>query len=284
MKKGSYLYFKRRLKNFISKIFAYLMTSVSLFFLGWLLFSLITYGSSHFNLSLFMETTPPPGMEGGLLNAILGSLMMVGLAVLMGTPIAVVVAVYLTEYGSPGYFASMLKYVNDILLSAPSIILGLFIYQIYVLRYGSFSGWAGVLALSLIVFPIVVRASENVLTLIPDHLKEAAAALGTPKWKTIIFLILPISRTGIVTGAVLAFARVSGETAPLLFTALNNQFMNLDLNKPMASLPVVIFQFAMSPYDDWHKIAWSGALFLTLIVLTLNVCVRLIFRQKIILH
>lgn len=264
MKKGSYLYFKRRQKNFISKIFAYLTMSISLFFLGWLLFSLITYGSSHFNLSLFMEITPPPGMEGGLLNAILGSLMMVGLAVLMGTPIAVIVAVYLSEYGSSRYFASILKYVSDILLSVPSIILGLFIYQIYVLRHGSFSGWAGVLVLSLIVFPIVVRTSENVLTLIPDQLREAAAALGTPKWKIIVFLILPIARMGIVTGAILAFARVSGETAPLLFTALNNQFMNLDLNKPMASLPVVIFQFAMSPYDEWHKMAWSGALLLNL--------------------
>lgn len=278
------VYFKRYLKDFISKIFAHLMILIAILFLGWLLFSLVKYGMPHLTLTTFTEITPPPHVPGGLLNAILGSFLMVGLAVLIGTLIGIIVAIYLSEYSSSNFFSALLRFINNILISSPSIIFGLFIYKIYVLKSKSFSGWAGIFSLTLLVFPIVIRATENVLVLVPKNMKEAAIALGVPKWRMLTFLILPISKMGIIIGIVLAFARISGETAPLLFTALNNQFMNLDLNKPMASLPVVIYQYAMSPYDDWHSLAWTGALLITLFVLMLNISVRVLFRKKIIIR
>lgn len=278
------LYYYREVKDFLAKLLAIAATLTTLAILAWILLSIILRGLPHLNLSIFTEITPPPGSDGGLLNAIVGSLMIVSSAIAIGTPIAITVAVYLSEYGNEKIFAILTRYINDILLSAPSVIIGLYVYEIYVLKTGGFSGWAGVIALTLIVIPIVVKATENVLGLVPARLKEAAAALGAPRWKILFSIIFPIARVGMITGTVLAIARISGETAPLLFTALNNQFMNLNMGKPMANLPSVIFQFAMSPYKDWHDLAWTGALLLTLMVLCLNITVRILFRQKIITH
>jgi phosphate transport system permease protein len=225
--------------------------------------------------------TPPPGSKGGLLNAIMGSLMMVTMATLIGTPIGILAGIYLAEYGNRGWLAPATRFINDILLSAPSIVIGLFIYEIYVFRTGHFSAWAGSCALALIVIPVVIRTTENMLKLVPDSLREAAVALGTPQWKMILMVTLRAVKAGIVTGVLLAVARISGETAPLLFTALNNQFWTTDLNAPMANLPVVIFQFAMSPYADWQELAWAGALLITLTVLALNIVARVMFRQRV---
>jgi phosphate transport system permease protein len=225
--------------------------------------------------------TPPPGSKGGLLNAIMGSLLMVTMATLIGTPIGILAGIYLAEYGNRGWLAPATRFINDILLSAPSIVIGLFIYEIYVFRTGHFSAWAGSCALALIVIPVVIRTTENMLKLVPDSLREAAVALGTPQWKMILMVTLRAVKAGIVTGVLLAIARISGETAPLLFTALNNQFWTTDLNAPMANLPVVIFQFAMSPYADWQELAWAGALLITLTVLVLNIVARVMFRQRV---
>jgi phosphate transport system permease protein len=223
--------------------------------------------------------TPPPGSKGGLLNAVMGSLLMATMGTLIGTPIGIFAGIYLAEYGNRGWLAPVTRFINDILLSAPSIVIGLFIYEIYVFQVGHFSAWAGSLALALIVIPVVVRTTENMLRLVPDSLREAAVALGTPQWKMILMVTLKAVRAGVITGILLAIARISGETAPLLFTALNNQFWTTNLNAPMSNLPVVIFQFAMSPYSDWQELAWAGALFITLTVLVLNIVARLFFRQ-----
>jgi phosphate transport system permease protein len=229
---------------------------------------------------MFTKSTPPPGSTGGLLNAIVGSLLMTMIATLVGTPIGILAGTYLAEFGQRGWLAPTTRFINDILLSAPSIVIGLFVYEVYVVSTGHFSGWAGSFALSLIVIPVVVRTTENMLKLVPNSLREAAAALGAPHWKVITMVTWRASKAGILTGILLAIARISGETAPLLFTALNNQFWSTNMNKPMANLPVVIFQMAMSPYDDWHKLAWAGALLITTAVLGLSVAARILFRQQ----
>lgn len=248
-------------------------------FLFWILYTLFVAGFNAFNLQLFTQMTPPPGSKGGLLNAIMGSLIMAATGTLIGTPVGVFAGIYLAEYGRRGWLSPATRFINDILLSAPSIVIGLFIYEVYVFRVGHFSAWAGAFALALIVIPVVVRTTENMLRLVPDSLREAAAALGAPEWKMIVMVTLRAAKAGVITGVLLAVARISGETAPLLFTALNNQFWTTDLNAPMANLPVVIFQFAMSPYDDWQHLAWAGSLLITLAVLALNILARVYFRQ-----
>mgnify|MGYP003348232132 CR=1 FL=1 len=247
--------------------------------LVWILVELFRQGFSALALSLFTQTTPPPGSAGGLLNAIVGSALMAGTATLIGTPVGILAGTYLAEYGRRGWLASATRFINDILLSAPSIVIGLFIYSVYVSQVKHFSGFGGALALSLIVIPVVVRTTDDMLKLVPDSLREAAVALGAPTWKMIVFVSYRAARAGIITGVLLAVARISGETAPLLFTALNNQFMSFDMNAPMANLPVVIFQFAMSPYPDWHRLAWGGAILITLGVLALNILARVLFRR-----
>lgn len=231
------------------------------------------------SLALFTNMTPAPDENGGLLNAIAGSLIMVTIATAIGTPIGIMAGTYLAEFGQRGWLAPVTRFINDILLSAPSIVIGLFVYTVYVARVGHFSGWAGVFALSLIVIPVVVRTTEDMLRLIPNSLREAAAALGAPHWKIITLVTWRASKAGILTGILLAIARISGETAPLLFTALNNQFWSIDMNRPMANLPVVIFQFAMSPYEYWQELAWAGALLITLSVLALNIIARFYLRK-----
>jgi phosphate transport system permease protein len=273
------LYRRRRLINTFNLTIAYLAMGFGLFWLSWILFTLLKYGFSGVNLAMFTQMTPPPGSTGGLLNAIVGSLLMAGVATLLGTPVGIMAGIYLAEFGSRGWLAPTTRFINDILLSAPSIVIGLFIYEVVVATSRHFSGWAGALALSLIVIPVVVRTTENMLRLVPNTLREAAAALGAPQWKVILQVTLRASRAGVITGILLAVARISGETAPLLFTALNNQFWSVDMNQPMANLPVVIFQFAMSPYDDWHQLAWAGALLITFSVLGLNILARTLFRQ-----
>ena len=275
------LYARRRLINMISLSISVLAMAFGLFWLGWILITLLIQGLPGMNLSIFTQTTPPPGSQGGLSNAIWGSLMMTSLATLIGTPIGILAGTYLAEFGQRGWLAPVTRFINDILLSAPSIVIGLFVYAVYVIKIGHFSGWGGTLALSIIVIPVVIRTTENMLRLIPNSLREAAAALGAPQWKVITFVTLRSARAGILTGVLLAIARISGETAPLLFTALNNQFFTSNMNQPMANLPVVIFQFAMSPYDDWRSLAWAGALLITFSVLTLNIVARVMFRQKV---
>ncbi|MDD3017200.1 MAG: phosphate ABC transporter permease PstA [Comamonas sp.] len=250
------------------------------FWLIWILWETIRLGLGGMSLALFTEMTPPPNEAGGLANAIFGSLVLVALATLVGTPVGVMAGVYLAEYGRQGWLASTTRFVNDILLSAPSIVIGLFVYTMVVAQFRSFSAWAGIVALALIVVPVVIRTTENMLILVPASLREAAYALGTPKWKVIIMVTLRAARAGVITGVLLAVARIAGETAPLLFTALNNQFWNSDLAKPMASLPVTIFKFAMSPYENWQQLAWAGVFLITVAVLGLNILARFITRQK----
>ncbi len=254
---------------------------IGLAWLAWILFSLIKEGLPGLSIDLFTQITQPPDSpNGGLLNAIIGSLMIVFFAVLIGAPVGLLIGTYLAEFGRGGRLANTVRFINDVLLSAPSILLGLFIYQIYVVPMTHFSGWAGSFALALLVIPIVVRTTEDMFSLVPNTLREAAFALGAPQWRVIISVILRVSRTGVLTGILLALARISGETAPLLFTALNNQFLNFNMNQPMANLPSVIFQYAMSPYPAWHHLAWAGALFITVCVLGLNIIVRVVFKQK----
>jgi len=274
------LYARRLLVNRINLMVSLLAMLFGLFWLGWILFTLFDAGFGSISAKLFLKTTPPPGSDGGLLNAIGGSLLMGGAGTLVGTPIGIMAGIYLAEFGNRGWLAPATRFINDILLSAPSIVIGLFIYQAYVVQVGHFSAWAGTMALALIVIPVVIRTTENMLRLVPDSLREAAAALGAPQWKVIIMVTVRAAKAGIVTGILLAVARISGETAPLLFTALNNQFGTLNMNAPMANLPVVIFQFAMSPYEDWHNLAWAGALLITLSVLVLNILARVFFRNK----
>lgn len=261
-----------------------LAMAFGLFWLCWILITLLDHGLPALTGTVFTQMTPPPGSTGGLLNAIVGSLMMTALGTLIGTPIGILAGTYLAEFGQRGWLAPITRFINDVLLSAPSIVIGLFVYEVYVVHVKHFSGWAGAFALSIIVIPIVIRTTENMLRLVPSTLREAAAALGAPQWKIVNFVTLRAARAGIITGALLAVARISGETAPLLFTALNNQFWNSNMDQPMANLPVVIFQFAMSPYEDWQHLAWAGALLITLSVLTLNIVARVLFRQSATTH
>ena len=250
------------------------------FWLIWILWETISLGLGGLNLALFTDMTPPPNEAGGLANAIFGSFVMVALATGVGTPIGVMAGVYLAEYDKKSWLAGTTRFVNDILLSAPSIVIGLFVYAVVVAKFKSFSAYAGIVALVLIVIPVVIRTTENMLTLVPAALREAAYALGTPKWKVVMSITLRAARAGVITGVLLAVARIAGETAPLLFTALNNQFWNADLAKPMASLPVTIFKFAMSPYENWQQLAWAGVILITLAVLGLNILARVLTRQK----
>jgi len=250
------------------------------FWLIWILWETVRLGLGGLSIALFTQMTPPPNEAGGIANAVFGSFVMVALATFVGTPIGIMAGVYLAEYDTRGWLASTTRFVNDILLSAPSIVIGLFVYAVVVTRFKSFSGYAGVLALALIVIPVVIRTTENMLALVPASLREAAYALGTPKWKVITMITLRAARAGVITGVLLAVARIAGETAPLLFTALNNQFWNGDLSKPMASLPVTIFKFAMSPYENWQQLAWAGVFLITVAVLGLNILARVLTRHK----
>ncbi|HEX7454572.1 MAG TPA: phosphate ABC transporter permease PstA [Gallionella sp.] len=274
------LYTRRRIANATGLSIAVLAMAFGLFWLCWILWTLLDHGLPALTSAVFTKMTPPPGSTGGLLNAIFGSLMMTVIGTLIGTPIGILAGTYLAEFGQRGWLAPVTRFINDILLSAPSIVIGLFVYEVYVVHVRHFSGWAGTIALAIIVIPIVIRTTENMLRLVPSTLREAAAALGAPQWKIISFVTLRAARAGIITGIMLAIARISGETAPLLFTALNNQFWSSNMDQPMANLPVVIFQFAMSPYEDWQNLAWAGALLITFSVLTLNILARVLFRQS----
>ena len=276
------VYRKRLWVHRIGISLSFVAMLVGLFFLGWILTTLLIKGVGALSLSLFTETTPAPGSEGGgLLNPIVGSLMLVGVATLISTPVGILAGIYLAEYGERSRFAQVTRFVTDIMLSAPSIVIGLFIYALYVANAKHFSGWAGSMAISLIAIPVVVRTTDNMLKLVPNSLLEAAFALGAPRWKVATMVRLRAVKAGVMTGALLALARISGETAPLLFTALNNQFFSANMNGPMANLPVVIYQFAMSPYDNWRALAWGGALLVTFSVLALNILSRTMFNQKI---
>ena len=276
------LYMKRRIASQIGLALSMSAMAVGLAVLIWILYILFSNGLAALDLNLFTHDTPAPGTEGGgLRNAILGSLMIVALTVLVSTPIGVLAGIYLTEFGDESKTAELTRFVTDIMLSAPSIVLGLFVYAIAVSTVGNFSGYAGSLALSLIAVPVVMRTTENMLRLVPGSLREAAFALGAPRWKVSTMVTLRAAKSGVMTGILLAIARISGETAPLLFTALNNQFFSTNMGAPMANLPVVIFQFAMSPYDNWVRLAWAGALLITMTVLALNILARVVFRDKV---
>jgi phosphate transport system permease protein len=276
------LYARRRRANSQGLFLSMCAMALGLTVLLWILFVLFSNGLAALDWNLFTKDTPAPGTEGGgLRNAIIGSLMMVGLSVLVSTPVGILAGVYLTEYGDQSKTAVLTRFVTDIMLSAPSIVLGLFVYAIAVATFGRFSGYAGSLALSLIAIPVVMRTTENMLRLVPGSLREAAFALGAPRWKVSTLITLRAAKSGVITGLLLALARISGETAPLLFTALNNQFYSTDMSKPMANLPVVIFQFAMSPYENWIRLAWGGALIITMAVLVLNILARVFFREKV---
>lgn len=271
----------RKRINVIALTLALAAMAFGLVWLIWILFETVRLGLGGLSLQVFTEMTPPPQAEvGGLANAIFGSLMMVGLATALGTPVGVMAGIYLAEYGQKTWLGSTTRFINDILLSAPSIVIGLFIYAAVVAPMRGFSGFAGILALALIVIPVVIRTTENMLMLIPNALREAAYALGTPKWKVISSVTLKAARAGVLTGILLALARIAGETAPLLFTALSNQFWTSSLGEPMASLPVTIFKFAMSPYENWQKLAWAGVFLITLGVLALNIAARVLFKNK----
>ena len=275
------MHHRRKRTNVIALSLAFGAMAFGVFWLLWILYETVHLGGGGVNFALFTESTPAAMSDGGgLWNAIYGSIAMVTAATLIGTPIGIMAGIYLAEYGQKGWLGSATRFINDILLSAPSIVVGLFIYSVVVARFKSFSGWSGVLALALIVIPVVIRTTENMLSLIPNALREAAYALGTPKWKVILLITLKAARAGVITGVLLALARISGETAPLLFTALSNQFWTSDLNSPMASLPVTIFKFAMSPYENWQKLAWAGVFLITMGVLGLNILARVLFRQK----
>ena len=275
------MHLKRKRMNVVALALSLAAMAFGLFWLAWILFETIRLGVGGIALSVFTEMTPPPQAEsGGLANAIFGSLVMVGLATALGTPIGIMCGIYLAEYGKGSWLGRITGFINDILLSAPSIVIGLFIYAIFVAKVKSFSATAGILALSLIVIPVVIRTTENMLSLIPNALREAAYALGTPKWKVISSITLKAARAGVLTGILLAVARIAGETAPLLFTALSNQFWTMNLGEPMASLPVTIYKFALSPYDNWRDLAWAGVFLITLGVLALNILARVLFRKK----
>ncbi|MGD8107129.1 phosphate ABC transporter permease PstA [Pantoea sp. FN0302] len=272
---------RRSLRNKVALTLSLLTMAFGLFWLVWILFTTITRGFDGFSLALFTEMTPPPNTAGGgLANAIAGSGLLILWATLFGTPLGILAGIYLAEYGRKSWLAEVIRFINDILLSAPSIVVGLFVYTIVVAQMQHFSGWAGVIALALLQIPIVIRTTENMMKLVPDSLREAAYALGTPKWKMISSITLKASVSGIITGVLLAIARIAGETAPLLFTSLSNQFWSTDMMQPLANLPVTIFKFAMSPFAEWQSLAWAGVLLITLCVLLLNILARVIFAKS----
>jgi len=275
----SNLYRRRLFFNRFNLVMSLGTMGFGMFFLLWILGVLFYQGFTSLSPTLFTQMTPPPGSAGGLANAIYGSVIIVLVATFISTPIGILAGIYLAEFGRGKWVASATRFINDILLSAPSIVIGLFVYTVYVAQVNHFSGWAGSFALALIAIPVVVRTTENMLLLVPNSLREAAVALGAPMWKVIMMVTLKAVRGGVITGVLLAIARMSGETAPLLFTALNNQFWSSNMNAPMANLPVVIFQFALSPYDDWKSLAWAGALLITLTVLIINILARSVFKQ-----
>ena len=273
------LYARRKFLNVFNLTASVLATAFGLFFLVWLLWVLFARGFAHLDPALFTHDMPGPGSEGGgLRNAITGSLMLTVLGVIFGAPLGVMAGIYLSEYGRGGWLAATVRFVSDILLSAPSIVIGVFVYEIMVAPLGGFSGWSGAVALAIIALPVILRTTEDMMLLVPDTMREAAAALGAPRWKVITRVVLRAARSGVMTGILLSVARISGETAPLLFTALNNQFFSLDMSRPMANLPVTIFNFAMGPYDNWHDLAWAGSLLITLVVLGLNILTRAFLR------
>jgi phosphate transport system permease protein len=273
-------YAARKRVNAIALALSLAAMAFGVFWLVWILWETLRLGVGGLSWATFSQMTPPPNEEGGIANALWGSAFMVALATFVGTPIGIMAGIYLAEYDPKGWLGSLTRFVNDILLSAPSIVIGLFVYAVVVARFRHFSGWAGVIALALIVIPVVIRTTENMLALVPAGLREAAYALGAPKWKVVTSITLRAARAGVVTGVLLAVARISGETAPLLFTALNNQFFTSNLNEPMASLPVTIFKFAMSPYENWQQLAWAGVFVITLAVLGLNILARVLTRNK----
>jgi phosphate transport system permease protein len=274
------LFRRRRRMNALMMGVSTAALAFGLFWLAWIVAVLLWRGAGALGPTLFTQMTPPPGGNGGLANAIYGSVLMAGAGTLIGTPVGILAGTYLAEYGQRGWLAPATRFINDVLLSAPSIVIGLFVYSVYVAQVKHFSGWAGAFALAIIVVPVVVRTTDDMLKLVPNSLREAAAALGCPAWKMITRVSYRAARAGIITGILLAIARIAGETAPLLFTALNNQFWSSDMGKPMANLPVVIFQFAMSPYEDWHRLAWGGATLITLLVLGINIAARAYFGRK----
>ncbi len=272
---------RRRTVNAIALAMSMAAMAFGLLWLVWILYTTLSLGVGGLSVSLFTQSTPPPNTDGGgLANAIVGSLLLVGAATVLGTPIGVLAGVYLAEYGRKGWLASTTRFINDILLSAPSIVVGLFVYAVVVAKMGHFSGWAGMVSLALLQIPIVIRTTENMLNLVPNALREAAFALGVPKWKMVLSITLKASMAGVVTGVLLAVARIAGETAPLLFTALSNQFFSVDMNQPMANLPVTIYKFAMSPFPQWQSLAWAGVFLITLGVLGLNILARSMFGKK----
>lgn len=274
-------YRSRKRVNQIALVLSLSAMCFGVFWLVWILWETVRLGLSGLSFAVFSEMTPPPNEEGGgIANALFGSFLMVVMATFVGTPIGIMAGVYLAEYNAKGWLASIVRFVNDILLSAPSIVIGLFVYAVVVVRMKSFSALAGIFALALITIPVVIRTTENMLTLVPASLREAAYALGTPKWKVITLVTLRAARAGVITGILLAVARIAGETAPLLFTALSNQFWSSDITRPMASLPVTIFKFAMSPYENWQHLAWAGVFIITMSVLGLNILARVLTRQK----
>jgi phosphate transport system permease protein len=276
------VYRRRQYIHRIGMALSFGAMGIGLFFLAWILLTLLMKGGGAISLALFTQSTPPPSSEGGgLANAILGSLMMVSVSTLISTPVGIMAGLYLAEFGDRCRFAKATRFIVDIMLSAPSIVIGLFVYAIVVMHMKHFSGWAGSMAISLIAVPVIVRTTDNMLAMVPVSLREAAYALGAPQWKVAMTIRLRAVRAGILTGVLLAVARISGETAPLLFTALNNQFFSTNMNQPMANLPVVIFQFAMSPYDNWRALAWGGSLLIAAGVLGLNILSRTLFRHKI---
>jgi phosphate transport system permease protein len=273
------IYTRRKAVNVINLTASMATTLFGLFFLAWLLWVLVSQGIGHLDLQVFTQNTPGPGTAGGgIKNALVGSILLTVVGVLIGTPIGIFAGTYLSEYGRAAKISPVIRFINDILLSAPSIVIGVFVYEIVVVTMGHFSGWAGSVALAIIVIPVVVRTTEDMMRLVPDHMREAAAALGAPQWKVIIKIVYKAARSGIMTGIILAVARISGETAPLLFTALNNQFWTTNMNQPMANLPVMIFDYAMSPYTNWQELAWVGALLITASVLALNIFARIFLR------
>ncbi len=272
---------RRRLWNMFHLSISVLTTALALAFLGWLLWTLLARGLARFDWDLFTQDTPGPGdAAGGMRNAIVGSLLLTGFGVLMGAPLGVLTGTYLAEFGRHHWLAKVIRFVNDVLLSAPSIVIGVFVYELMVIGMGHFSGWAGAVALAIIVVPVVVRTSEDMMRLVPDAMREAAAALGAPQWRIVVAIVWKAALSGIATGILLAIARIAGEAAPLLFTALNNQFFSLDMNQPIANLPVMIFNFAMGPYENWHGLAWAASLLITLAVLGLNILARLALGSR----
>ncbi len=278
---ASTIYLRRRFVNAFNLGISVLATIFGLFWLAWLMWTLISRGVKWIDLALFTQITPPPAAAGGgIANAIVGSLLITLVGVVVGTPIGILAATWLAEFGRYSRIATVIRFVNDILLSAPSIVIGVFVYAVVVAQFGHFSGWSGGLALAIIMLPVVLRTTEDMLTLVPDQIREAAAALGAPQWRVVITVVYRASLGGILTGVMLGIARISGETAPLLFTALNNQFWNVNMGQAMANLPVMIFQFAMSPYANWQHLAWAGALLITLAILVLNLIARLVIHSN----